>query len=100
MKSTIHVEEISKQITPILAKHQVGFAGVFGSFARGEADETSDIDLLVRFDKPKSLFQMVAIEQELRGALNRPVDLVTEGALHRLLRPQVFRDLKVIYGKR
>ena len=100
MKSTIHVEEISKQITPILVKHQVGFAGVFGSFARGEANEASDIDLLIRFSVPKSLFQMVAIEQELRDVLNRPVDLVTEGALHRLLRPQVFRDLRVIYGKR
>jgi|SRR3989338_4555939 len=98
--SNVSIDNISRQIAPILVKHQVGFVGVFGSFARGEADETSDIDLLIRFSVPKSLFQMVAIEQELRGVLNRPVDLVTEGALHRLLRPQVFRDLKVIYGKR
>jgi len=100
MKSTIHVEEISKQITPILVKHQVGFAGVFGSFARGEANEASDVDLLVRFNEPKSLLDVIGLEQELSEILGRQVEVVTERALHPYLKTQVMRDLTVIYGAR
>ena len=100
MKSTIQVEEISKQITPILVKHQVGFAGVFGSFARGEVNEASDVDLLVRFNEPKSLLDVIGLEQELSEILGRQVEVVTERALHPYLKTQVMRDLTVIYGAR
>ncbi|MCK8519078.1 nucleotidyltransferase domain-containing protein [Methanoculleus sp. 7T] len=57
---------------------------VFGSYAHGEAGATSDIDIPVRFARPKSLFQLVRIEDELRRALGRDVGLVTENAASRL----------------
>jgi len=72
--------------------------GVFGSMARGEAEAQSDIDLLVRFSKRKSLLEMVKLEREVSAALGRKVDLLTEGAISPYLRDRVKRELRVIYG--
>jgi len=47
--------------------------------ARGEETEESDVDLLVRFARPKSLLDLVRIEREFSEALGRKVDLLTEG---------------------
>lgn len=87
-------------IIPILQRNDVAFAGVFGSHARGEARGKSDVDLLIRFSKPKGLLGIVHLEDELSAALGRKVDLVTEGALHPLIKHQVLRDLKLVYGER
>jgi hypothetical protein len=74
--------------------------GIFGSVARGEATDQSDIDLLVHFSKPKSLLALVALERQLTAALGRKVDLLTEAALSPYLREQVMRELRVIYEAR
>ncbi len=95
----ITVADIGHEISPLLARHHVAFAGVFGSMARGEAGEASDVDLLVRFSTSKTLFQAVALQRELSEALKRCVDLVIEASLHPLLRQRVFHDLKFFYGE-
>ena len=86
-----------KQIIEICRQHDVSWLGVFGSVARGEATEESDVDLLVRFAKPVSLLSHITVEDRLADALGRKVDLVTEEALSPYIRDQVMRDLKVIY---
>lgn len=90
----------TKKIIPILKSNNVEFAGIFGSYARREAKRGSDVDLLVRFNKPKSLFNIVSLQRELSEALNKKVDLVTEGALSPYIKDNVFNDLKIMYGKR
>ena len=74
--------------------------GVFGSTARGEDSEGSDIDILVRFAKPISLLSLVELERELSDALARKVDLLTESAISPYLKDRILKDLLVIYGKR
>ncbi len=69
---------------------------VFGSTARGEANEDSDIDLLVEFSKRKSLLALVSLERKL----GRKVDLLTEAAISPYLREQINRDRRVIYEAR
>jgi len=71
--------------------------GVFGSAARGEATAQSDIDLLVRFSKGKSLLALVALERQISTVLGKKVDLLTEAAISPYIRDKVKRDLKVIY---
>ena len=71
--------------------------GVFGSMARGEATEDSDIDLLVKFSKGKSLLTLVRLEREISTALDRKVDLLTEAAISPYLRDRIRRELRVIY---
>ena len=56
---------------------------VFGSAARGEDHDASDIDLLVRFSPGSSLFDLLHLTDELEGILGRPVDVVSEAALKR-----------------
>jgi uncharacterized protein len=71
--------------------------GAFGSGARGEATDQSDIDLLVEFAKPKGLLAMVKLERQIAKALGRKVDLLTEAALSPYLREGILRELRVTY---
>jgi predicted nucleotidyltransferase len=80
--------------------HDIAFAGLFGSAARGEADAGSDLDPLVRFDRPKSLLDLARAERALRHALGHEVDLVTAGALSPHVRPHVMADLVVLMDAR
>ena len=51
---------------------------IFGAYARGEQKETSDLDVIVEFEKRKSLLELVGIEQELEDNLGIKIDLHTE----------------------
>jgi predicted nucleotidyltransferase len=68
--------------------------------ARGESRQKSDIDLIVRFSKRKSLLSVVRLERELSEAMGRKVDLLTEGALSPYLRDRILNEMRVVYGKR
>lgn len=88
-----------EKIVEICKRNYIEFCALFGSFARGEANEKSDIDLLVRFSKPIGLFGFAGIEQELEEALGRKVDLATDKMIGEYIRESVFRDLKIIYDE-
>lgn len=87
-----------KQFEQIMKDANVSKASLFGSYARGEAKENSDVDLLVRFRDKKSLFDIVAVELQLSDLLNKKVDLVPEQQLNQRIKPYIQDDLKVIYG--
>jgi predicted nucleotidyltransferase len=91
--------DISK-IIEICRQNDVVRVGVFGSMARGEATDRSDIDLIVEFSKRKGLLALVALERQLSAAIGRKVDLLTEAALSPYLRDSILRELKVIYEAR
>ena len=88
------------RLIDICRQNDVSMVGVFGSMARGKATKRSDIDLLVRFSKRKSLLAVVRLERELSEALGRKVDLLTEGAISPYLRERILKETKVVYGKR
>ncbi len=85
-----------EKIVEICKRNDISYCALFGSFARGEADETSDIDLLVRFSKPIG-WKFYGIAEDLEDALGKKVDLATERMLNKYIRESVLRDLKVIY---
>lgn len=72
--------------------------GIFGSMARGESNEDSDIDILYRFRETIGLFKLIGLQQDLEEKLDKKVDLVSEKYLNPKLRPYVLNDLRVIYG--
>jgi predicted nucleotidyltransferase len=88
----------TRKLQEICRHNDVTMVGVFGSVARGEATEQSDIDLLVSFSKRKSLLDLVRLEREVSAALGKKVDLLTENAISPYLRDRVKRELRVIYG--
>lgn len=71
--------------------------GIFGSFARGENTEKSDIDILYDYEGKITLFDHIRMINELQEYLNKKVDLVTPDALHPLLKDQILKDVRVIY---
>ena len=87
----------TKKLIEICRENDVSKIGVFGSVARGEANDESDIDLLVEFSRRKSLLALVALERQLGTALGRKVDLLTEAAISPYLRERILNDLQVIY---
>ncbi len=92
--------EIRNLITPVLELYHVKSAYVFGSYARGEANETSDVDLFVVFDNDEiSLFEVGGLLETLKEVLQMNVDLLTDGnKLTERFQKNLFRDMIHIYG--
>lgn len=88
------IKKLKSVIVRILKKHDVLRAGIFGSYARGEQHKRSDVDILIKFDgrKRKSLFDLVHIENELKDALHKKVDLLTYKSLSPYLKERILRD--------
>ena len=81
-----------EEIIAVAAKHGASNIRVFGSVARGEATNTSDLDLLIDLEPERSLFSLIALKQELEEILNRQVDLVEPHSLHQLIRDRVLQE--------
>lgn len=91
-------KKIRESIIAVLSRYDAERISIFGSYARGEAKKTSDIDILVRFARPKSLIQIVQIEDEIKKAVHLNVDLVTEKSVSPYLEGSIHRDEMVIFG--
>jgi predicted nucleotidyltransferase len=65
---------------------------LFGSFARDEATDASDVDILVRFDRPATSRSYFGVQFYLEDLLGRRVDMVTDKALRSEFRPYVERE--------
>ncbi len=93
-------EKIKETIRETLIRKGADFVALFGSFARGDEKSGSDIDILVNFKSPVSLFDHAGIEMELEEKVGRKVDLVTRNALSKYLRPFIMNDLVTLYEGR
>lgn len=82
----------------VLRQAGIKRAAVFGSFARGQANKESDIDLLVEFEGQKTLLDLVALKTQLRQMLGINVDLITYQSLSPLLRDSILREQIPLYG--
>lgn len=73
------IEEIKVKTIPVAKKHGISRMCLFGSYARGEANDDSDIDLYVDKGNMTSLIKYMAFVYDLENALNCHVDVVTTG---------------------
>lgn len=90
MKNINEIKEIlQKNKVDLMMRYNLKSLALFGSFARDEATEKSDIDILVEFDKPIGL-DFVLLADELETILGVKVDLVTTNAL----KPKMFEYIK------
>jgi predicted nucleotidyltransferase len=85
------------KIINICRRNDISMVGIFGSTARDDATESSDIDLFVKLSKPKSLLSLVRLERNISEALGKKVDLLTEGAISPYLKDRILKELTVIY---
>lgn len=86
------VEEIKRKILPVLKKYGVTRAGIFGSVARGEARENSDIDILVEIKGRMSLLDFAGLKVELEETLGKPVDLGEYSAIKPIIKEQILSE--------
>jgi predicted nucleotidyltransferase len=89
------LEQINSQNKILRDKYHVKTIGVFGSFARGDETENSDIDILVDFDLPIGFFDFIRLENDLSKILGKKVDLITKKAIKPAVKDNILRE--VIY---
>lgn len=81
-----------KEILQIASRHGAQNLRIFGSQVKGTADKDSDIDVLVEFEEGGSLLDRIALIQDLEDLLGMKVDVVTEKALHPVIRDQILQE--------
>jgi hypothetical protein len=95
------IKEIKSKIRPILNRHGVKTAAIFGSYARGEESKKSDIDILIEYRRDdKNLFDLAELKIDLEKKLSKKVDILTYGSIHPLLKDIILSEQKFIYEKK
>ncbi len=88
------INEKREEILRIAASHGARNVRIFGSVARGDADESSDIDFLVEMEPNRNLLDLGALLTDLRELMGRRVDVVSEKGLYWLLRRRILKEAK------
>ncbi|MBM7624932.1 nucleotidyltransferase domain-containing protein [Sporohalobacter salinus] len=95
MDLDIHHEKIKD----ICEKEDIELMGVFGSVARGEEKDNSDIDIIIKYkNSDKSLFDLVRLEKRLTKLFGRKVDLLTENSINSCIIDNIKQDLRLLYS--
>lgn len=93
-------EEIQNTIAEFFADKPVNKVWLWGSYARGNADEKSDVDVLVDLDFSKTIgLEYYSWHNNLKKILNKDVHVVADGSVHKLIKPYIEKDKIVIYER-
>ena len=94
---TYTIEELRNIISPIAKKHRILQVYLFGSFARGDYDEQSDIDIRIEKGNLKGMFALCGFYTEVSEALERKVEVYTTGSLTRDFLENIKKDEVMLY---
>lgn len=83
------IQKAKEQIVPIIKKHNISKAALFGSIVTGKMRSDSDIDLLIDMPKDSSLFDLLRVKIDLEEQLGRRVDLVQYKAIKLRLKDEI-----------
>ncbi len=78
--SILTIKQIKERIRPVIQKHGIKEVYLFGSYARGEANSNSDIDIYCDSGDADTLIKLSAFKREMKEALEKDVDIVTIGS--------------------
>lgn len=93
------IDEIKKIVTPIAKKYQIAQVYLFGSFARGDYNEQSDIDIRIEKGKLKGMIALCGFYTEVSEALERRVDVLTTGSLSDVFLESIKKDEVILYAE-
>lgn len=92
--SILTIKQIKECIKPVMEKHRIKDVYLFGSYARGEANRDSDVNIYCSSGDVDTFIKEVAFIEELEAALNKKVDVVTIGSeMHEFFREQLEKDM-------
>lgn len=92
-------EAIKSAIFPIAEKYQIEKVYLFGSYARGDYDEESDIDLRIEKGGLRGMFALCGFYTEVEEALQKRVDILTTGSLEPEFLQRIQKDEVLIYAR-
>ncbi len=92
------IEELKEVIAPIAEKYHLSKVYLFGSFARGDYNELSDIDLRIEKGELKGMFALCGFYTEVEEALQIKVDVLTTGSLEGNFLRKIAKDEVVLYA--
>lgn len=92
------VEELKKIIAPIAEKYHISKVYLFGSFARGDYNELSDVDLRIEKGELKGMFALCGFYTEVEEALQMRVDVLTTGSLEDTFLKEIEKDEVMLYA--
>ncbi len=95
---TYTIDEIKNIVTPIAEKYQIAQVYLFGSFARGDFNEQSDINIRIEKGNLKGMFALCGFYTEVSDALGRKVDVLTTGSLSDEFLESIKRDEVMLYA--
>ena len=96
MKTLDEIKQIlSERKSWLCETYQITEMGIFGSYARGEQTQDSDVDVLIDYSEAPTLFELVNLRDFLRDLIGLPVDIVTKNGLRPKIRDRVLSE--VIY---
>ncbi|MCY4012103.1 MAG: nucleotidyltransferase family protein [Gammaproteobacteria bacterium] len=90
------IEQHRDEILALAERHGVRDVRVFGSMARGDADDLSDVDLLVSLPPERTGLALGGLLMDVQDLLRRRVDVVTEASLHPAFRNQVLDEAQAL----
>jgi uncharacterized protein len=94
MSNIEQIKQIIKSNKGALRKdYKVVFIGIFGSYAKGKMNQSSDIDILVEFSKAPDIFTFIRLEEHLSNLLGVKVDMVTKNALKPAIRDSILKEV-------
>ena len=89
---TKELEEIKRKVIPILIKHNVKRAGLFGSYVRGEQKNKSDVDILVEVNKEVDLIDFIRLKNTLERTVKKKVDLVEYDCIRKEIKQNILKE--------
>ena len=89
------MDTITQKILPVLEHYGVKKAALFGSYARGDYDEKSDVDILIQPPKGMGL-EFIGLKHSLEDTLQKKVDLVSYNGINKYLKPYILQYQKHI----
>lgn len=93
------IEEIKTAIIPLMERHSITRCAIFGSYARGDETERSDIDLLFSIEKHMTLEEWDAMEKEFETTLEKHVDFIEFGTFSKRVEAEVMKEAIMLYEK-
>lgn len=96
---TYTCEQIKSAVVPIAEKYQIEKVYLFGSYARGDYNEESDIDLRIDKGNLRGMFALCGFYSEVEEALQKSVDILTTGSLEPEFLQKIQKDEVLIYER-
>ena len=89
-------QDLHEHLPGLRERYGVTYLGIFGSYVRGEQKRTSDVDILVEFDRPGTLLDFIHLQNDLMDLLGTRVDLVEKSGLKPAIRPYVLAEVVTV----